>query len=244
MTAREMQRQFGIQLNQFGEALKLHSEDIQYWLNKGQLELVKRKYNGINKERRGFEESQQRIDDLKSLVVNGSSPVLFEDPESTVIQIPTGFFIEYGDIPDDSLFIINHKSQITYNYPEIDYETTSNKRVPSNGKDKVVSNRFSQSDDIYKLLSDPFNTTKAGSPLTTISKQRINIYTDKTFVVRRIYFTYLKKPRLINIKEDIACELDEHLHDEVIQIASDLFLQNTRELKQRLQRETPTSNQQ
>lgn len=240
MDAREMQYQFGIQMNQFGEALQLHSDDIQYWLNKGQLELVKRKYNGFNQERKGFEQSQQRIDDLRSLLIKDySSETTFNEDA----YAPTGFYVDSATIPADNLFIISHRSAIIYNYPTITYETINGKRSPINGKDKIVFNRTSQSDDIYKLLYDPFNTTKAGKPLADINENQINIYTNKSFVVTKVIFNYLKRPRLIHIKNNVSCELAEHLHDEVIQYAVDLFLQNTRELKQRLQRETPVSNQ-
>ena len=235
-----MQRAFGQQLNQFGEALQLHSSDIEYWLNKGQLELVKRKYNGLNQERKGFEQSQQRIDDLRALLVK-------DHEEDTTFNesahAPTGFYVDSATIPDDNLFIISHRSQITYNYPEINYEVTSNKRNPIGGNNKIVFNRTSQSDDVYKLLYDPFNTTKPSKPLADINRDQINIYTNKTFLVTKVIFNYLKRPRLIHIKNNVSCELERHLHDEVIQIAADLFLQNTRELKQRLQRETPVSNQ-
>lgn len=240
MDAREMQRAFGQQLNQFGEALELHSDDLQYWLNKGQLELVKRKYNGLNQERRGFEQSQQRIDDLTDIVVK-DEPVDTKFKENS--NAPTGYFVDTAKIPNDNLFIISHRSQITYKYPEVSYETIDGSRSPTNGKSKIVFNRVSQSDDVYKLLYDPFNTSKANKPLADFSDTNLNVYTDKTFLVTKVIFNYLKKPRLINIKDNVSCELAEHLHDEVIQIASDLFLQNTRELKQRLQRETPVSNQ-
>jgi len=235
-----MQKAFGQQMNQFGEALQLHSDDIQYWLNKGQLELVKRKYNGFNQERKGFEQSQQRIDDLANIVVKdkGVETIFREDSNSL-----SGYFVDSATIPEDNLFIISHRSQITYNFPTVEYEIIDNKRQATSGIHKVVFNRTSQSDDVYKLLDDPFNTTKPSKPLADFSDTVLNVYTDKTFLVTKVIFNYLKRPRLIHIKNDVSCELAEHLHDEVIQYAVDLFLQNTRELKQRLQRETPVSNQ-
>ena len=227
-------------MNQFGEALQLHSDDIQYWLNKGQLELVKRKYNGLNQERKGFEQSQQRIDDLSNIVIKDVvvNTNFKEDSNS-----PSGYFVDTATLPEDNLFIISHRSQITYNYPTIEYEINDNKRDAIGGATKIVFNRTSQSDDVYKLLNDPFNTTKPSKPLADFSDTKLNVYTDKTFLVNKVIFNYLKKPRLIHIKTNVSCELAEHLHDEVIQYAVDLFLQNTRELKQRLQRETPVSNQ-
>lgn len=243
MNIREMQRQFGIQLNQLNEALELHSDDIEYWLNKGQLQLVKQMYNGMNPEGKAFEQSQQRIDDLRTLLVKD------EEVETTFIDDEPlhGFFIDRAEIPEDSLFVISHRSKVSYNFPSINYtiDSETNKRISDDleSTTRVVFNRTSQSDDIYKLLSDPFNRTKPNKPIVDINEDFINVYTDNTFVVDSVIFNYLKKPRKMNIKEGVDSELPDHLHDDIIQRAADLFLQNTRQLKQRLQQETPRSNQ-
>lgn len=241
MNIREMQYRFGIQMNQLNEALELHSDDIQYWLNKAQLELVKQKFNGFNQLRRGFEQSQQRIDDLKKLLVKDEvvSTEYAEDSNS-----PSGFYVDRAEIPEDNLFLISSRSAIKYKLPEIEFTVSSNKRETADSNDKTVHNKYVQSDDIYTLLEDPFNTTKPANPLIDISEDYINVYTDKSFIVDKVIINYLRLPTEMNIKDDVSCELDEHLHDEIIQRGVDLFLQNTRELKQRLQRETPTADKQ
>ena len=83
-------------------------------------------------------------------------------------------------------------------------------------------NRYSQLDDIYTLLKDPFNTTKHTSPLTTIVGHNIDIYTDETFYIPKVKLTYIKKPRSINSSPGfvIACELADHTHQEDMAVAS------------------------
>ena len=238
MTIKEMQYRFGIHLNQFGEGLKLNSDDIEYWLNKGQLDLIKNKYNGLNQEQRGFEQSQQRIDDLRVLIKRG-----YEINISYVNTDNDDFYIDRGEFPNDHLFLISSKSQVRYNRPEISFIVTNNKRVSSTYTQRLSKNRFSQSDDIYTLLEDPFNTTKPESPLLVIGDKYIYAYTNKEFIINKIFIDYLRIPNRMSIKGNISSELPEHLHEDIIQRAADLFLNNTRQLKQRLQRETPTSNQ-
>ena len=241
MNIREMQYRFGIHLNQFGEGLALNSDDMDYWLNKAQIDLVKSIYNGITADRKGFEQSQKRTDDLRVLLKRAHeiSTTYVND-----LNASEGFKVDRAVFPNDYMFLISNKSLIHYNHPTINWTTSNNKRVSVTFTPRVVSNRVSQSDDIYTLLDDPFNTTKVTSPLIVISTDGINVFTDKTFIVDKIIIDYIKKPVRLNIKGNISCELPEHLHEDIIQRAADLFLNNTRQLKQRLQRETPASGQQ
>lgn len=82
-------------------------------------------------------------------------------------------------------------------------------------------NRFSQLDDIYTLLDDPFNKTKHTSPLSTINGSNLDIYTDETFFVPKVKLTYLRKPRAIDSTSGsvITCELADHTHQEIVDMA-------------------------
>ena len=256
MNVREMQYEFGIQMNQFAEPLALTSDDILYWLNKAQEHFVITRYNAHNQLGKGFEQSQQLVDDLKTIYVKDVNlPVYYAGGFEHAID---GFYTDYAQFKDDHLFLINQRSKIAYKHPNIEFTIVTLAqgnvyRIQSEGqgaKIKVVSNRFSQSDDIFTLLNDPFNTTKASSPLTDVSDKGITIYTDKTFLVRDVIISYIRRPKELSLEEEEAnyttteCELPKHTHKEIIQLAVDLFLQNTRELKQRLQRETPTADKQ
>lgn len=251
MNIREMQYLFGIQLNQFNTALQLESDDIQYWLNKAQEDFVKTRYNGINADRKGFEQSQQRIDDLRVLIESNKKL----DAKWLKYDTLDGFYVDSVLLPNDYMFLLNQKSIIKFNpcsikftipSPSSPLEATSVvKREPGAETEvtlSVQSNRYAQTHTIHNLLSDPFNTTKSTSPISVIHGDRIDVYTDKTFIVDKVIIDYLRLPRRLNIKNNISCELPEHTHKEIIQLAVDSFLQNTRELKQRLQRETPTAD--
>lgn len=238
MTAREMQYLFGVQINQFDQPLELTSDDIEYWLNKAQLELVKNKFQGVTRSREGFEQSQSIIDDLKTLVVKSVTiPAKYGGDASSAID---SYFIDYAEFPEDQLYLISHRSQIRYKLPEITWSIIDGKRVTEEGTVSVVANRYAQLDDIFKMLHDPFNTTRIKSPLIDIGDNEINVYTDKTFIVENVIINYIKVPKRISITNNEGSELPEQLHEEIIQRAVDSFLDNTRNLKERLQRETPT----
>ena len=235
MSPQEMQANFGTQINQFSEPLELDSDDIFYWLNYAQIEWVKGRYNGRNPLGGGFEQSQQLIDDLRVLYVKD----VFRDPESNDVVI-TGYHRDRFTFPDNYFLLISSRSQVALNRHGIAW-TGTDVRIASEPFVQTASfNRYAQSDDIFKLLQDPFNTTRAAKPLTTIAGNSLDVYSDDKFLTQQVFLNYLKKPS--DITYDNSCELPEINHTEIVQLAVDLFLQNTRNLTPRRQHETPVAS--
>ena len=235
----EMQYQFGIQMNQFSDPLKLHSDDILYWLNKSQLDIVKSRYAGDTT--LGFEQSQERIDDLRVLM----QPNVELNTSYTGSARFKDFHIEEVTLPNDYMFLINQRSKLIIAYPDvITYAVADNKRTATNTTvhERTTYNRYGHSDHLFSMLSDPFNTTTSLSPLAAIRQNKLYVYTDKYFIVDKVYIDYLRLPVEMSLDPQQSCELPEHLHKDVIDRAVTLFLNNTRELKQRLQRETPVTD--
>ena len=90
-------------------------------------------------------------------------------------------------------------------------------------------NRYSQLDDIYTLLKDPFNKTKFDSPVTTINGNAIDVYTDETFYVPKVKFTYIKKPQTIISDTGSVqnTDLPDHTHQEIVDMAVASILELT-----------------
>jgi len=102
------------------------------------------------------------------------------------------------------------------------------KRVPTIETTKEnVLNRFSQQDDIYRLLKDPFNTTTEKEPLTTIRDSFIDIYTSSIFIIDTVKITYIRKPLPISISLGYDCELPEHTHQTIVDMAVASGLERT-----------------
>tara|TARA_R110002051_G_scaffold316701_3_gene396681 strand:+ start:4490 stop:5650 length:1161 start_codon:yes stop_codon:yes gene_type:complete len=111
----------------------------------------------------------------------------------------------------------------------------SNKRI--NGTDSngdplsyvsdVSMNKFIQHDDIFKILSDPFNKTKVSSPIYTIKDDHVEVYTDDTFIVDAIKMTYLKKPVVIDIinSPSVNCDLPDYTHQEIVDMTVNSILE-------------------
>ncbi len=351
------------------QADMLLSEEIDIELNKSMSRFLNTKYGKNNKYTKGFEESQKRIDDLRSLVKEYSAPVIFKE------RYNNDFWIDQFRLPSDYLYLVNQRSELfihnckpinyalddntptaffvvplnnlhnssnfvnnlhmladpenaglgnvtittltnldtTYTYPqdlltlqdalidpinwaagfEIYFEqygqlnypnslivivdltahnwvnwdssdptatsTSTNitalvgnfttatgfdddnntvayleyvdnglgaKRLPPQGSTREIAfNKFIQQDDIFKLLDDPFNTTKYTSPLTTMRGEYIDIYTSDIFIIDKVKITYIRKPRQISLTLGIGCELPDHTHQEIVDMTVSSILE-------------------
>tara|TARA_Y100000361_G_scaffold109546_1_gene99492 strand:+ start:9688 stop:10785 length:1098 start_codon:yes stop_codon:yes gene_type:complete len=107
---------------------------------------------------------------------------------------------------------------------------TNPKRVPCDDVETttlVGQNKFAQHDDIFKLLSDPFNKTTYKSPLYTIRDNAIDIYSDDTFIIDRIKMTYLRQPVEVDFTSSpqVDCDLPEHTHQEIVDMTINSILE-------------------
>ena len=84
-------------------------EEIDIELNKSQDRFINLKYGRNNKFQKGFEESQKRIDDLRTLVTEFEAPTLFKE------DLGRNFFIDFFTLPEDYLYLVNVLSRVHIN---------------------------------------------------------------------------------------------------------------------------------
>tara|TARA_R110002012_G_scaffold137990_1_gene293127 strand:+ start:842 stop:2080 length:1239 start_codon:yes stop_codon:yes gene_type:complete len=114
-------------------------------------------------------------------------------------------------------------------WPKVNAQYTdsfaNSKRITSATSRSIAFNKFIQQDDIFKLLEDPFNTTKHTSPLTTIRGSYIDIYTSDIFIIDKVKITYIRKPKEISLTLDTSCELPVHTHREIVDMTISSILE-------------------
>ena len=329
-------------------------QEIDLELNKAQMKFINTKYGKNNKYQKGFEESQKRIDDLRTLVREHEAPTTFKE------QLRGNIFVDTYTFPSDYMYLINQISRVWINdcktilhnlvyHDPINYFTLSladfvcdqsttiadsivmfedssdltsgqailwsnsnnyifpqdienvrldilansgvgftvyweqhgplnhpgefivvvdtnvhswfqwdnsvgtvsnmialdsnnvhletspakysdlafdHRRVPVETTERItVSNTFVQHDDIFTLLDDPFNTTKHTDPLTTIRGNVIDIYTNDIFIIDSVKITYIRRPAEISLTLGVNCELPEHTHQEIVDLAVSSILE-------------------
>jgi len=191
-------------------------EEIDYALNKAQMRIVKQSYNYDSRLRpRGFEQSQKRVDDLKNLIKTSElTPVASISPYDFVVEV---------ELPSDYMFGVNFRAKVKHENCKV----LSNRITLNNPITEAVNLRIVQHDDIDDVLKDPFNTTKKDAPLFTVDNNKLVIYENATFIVERVFTTYLKVPSQISLSLPQDCELSEHLHQEIVEEAVLILLSDT-----------------
>tara|TARA_R110000823_G_scaffold271831_1_gene391200 strand:- start:5945 stop:7138 length:1194 start_codon:yes stop_codon:yes gene_type:complete len=98
-----------------------------------------------------------------------------------------------------------------------------------NGKSstkQIHACKYVQHDDIFKLLSDPFNSTKFTAPLYTISGSNLEIYSSDIFLIDKVKLLYIRKPAKVSLSSQVSCDLPDHTHQEVIDMTVSTILGN------------------
>ena len=235
MTPRQMQSEFMVQLRQFLGAPWIESEDIFMWLNNSQDTLVRSLYSGIVPDRagRGFEQSQEVIDDLEKILLQNDEAEAVWEPSFRFNQV---YYAEKAPLPGNRLRIINYRANIYYHREGISWSVASGKRSPvGEYSQRTALLKSVQSDDLYRTLLDPLATTHFSEPLVQQAQEHLVIFTDNTFIVDKVYLSYLKRPRMIiraqDPQNDQESELPEILHREVVSLAVQMYLSSNRQLQ-------------
>ena len=103
----------------------LLSQEIDIELNKAQIRFINTRYGGNNIYRKGFEQSQKRIDDLRTLVREYSAPTTHKE------QYNNKIWVDQFKLPTDYMYLVNQRSEVfidkcqTLNYSFSNSDATS-----------------------------------------------------------------------------------------------------------------------
>lgn len=208
MTIKEFHINFEIELDktQDFEYASFQPEQIDYWLNKAQDRFIKDRLYPKNPNEKGFEGNQKKIDDLKSLVKKTASitPTVTDNTY-------------YSQLPNDYLHLTRHRC------------TTNDSTCGT----KTVGGIQIQTDDINILLRDPFWKPIAEEPLYYLEGNKIVYEKIIGFTIVSTTLNYVKIPVKLKLGTeyivtdvDVNCELDESIHNEILDIAVSMVLEN------------------
>ncbi len=217
LTATEMKERFLISYDFITnyEAPGLTDSEISYLLSKAQSILVKHYYNpNGNKYIKGFEQNEKRRKDLAQL----TKTQVITTFTNTDDNVTDGYSVELGTEPlwiaSESLHATITKGDCV-NTVEFDVVPTTHDSFLNERKNPF---RKSGKDKILRLdIGDENETLKVIQELIIPS----NI-TPIKYQVR-----YIKKPTEINIEQGISSTLNAQMHDEIIEEAVQLALENT-----------------
>lgn len=181
-------------------------EQIDYWLNKAQDRFIKDRAYPQNPNSKGFEETQLRIEDLRTIIK--------ESGQLTPVSSGTTYITT---LPNDYQYLVRHRC--------ITSDTTCGV--------KNVGGDLTRQEFINNMIKDPFWRPTADEPWYYFLGNSIVYETLGTFIVQKTNLTYIKEAAKMTLGSqyiapttDIDCELPEQSHQDVINIAISMILEN------------------
>ncbi len=223
MTIAEMHNEF----RQAGDRLDASTipdmlpEQVDYILNEAIVRFTKTRYSGNNEFKMGFEEIQKRTEDLKTLVFT-------EFPVISTITTEINTF--KADL--DTLYVDEALS--TLSTKEYWFLVRCRARVVKTGcTSTYVPIILYQHDDLDNVMLDPFKKPIIDEVVGYFESGDLYIITSSGTTVDRVKLSYIKKPIEVRYGSiyptpvsNIDCDLSEHTHKEIIQLAVVITLEN------------------
>lgn len=225
----DLQAAFETELNTFAEGItKPKSYETEYWLNVGLREYVKTRYTGLNFKRESFEQSQKRIDDLRTLVTKRiyTGKDLITDTASRYYAImPSDYFIFLGD--EVKIVPIDGDNEITECW-EVDEEGEFIPKLTST----IEANIENITEKLENSLSEHHMHNGKAKPIKHLYGSVSYLYTDGRYKPVSYQIEYLRRPIRIDIHSNPFEEytnMPMHTHDEIVRYSVKAYLENKRD---------------
>lgn len=188
--------------------------EIDYWLNRAIREFVKTRYSGVNYKREGFEQSQKRTDDLRTLVREVTIPCTMEGAIKPNGYVLTDGFSNAQFETDIYWLSLGEEVQIT----------------PTGGVAIRQGVTEVTSDEYRFEIDNPYSTFRLhygnAKPLRLFYNNTIEFISDGGYTVNNAYIRYIKVPAIVDYITTTNCDLPELTHDEVVILGVKMVLEN------------------
>ena len=194
-------------------------EEIDLWLNMAQDRLVKTRYGGNNLYRKGFEESQKRTDDLRTIV----RQAVLSPQSATILNKPNGFPFNVPNSPStNDVYWFSIQEEVNILVTDCNNVQTAT-RLPV----KAITH-----DQYNKIIRDPFNKPDSTEVVRLFSEGQIEVISPIGMPTSLI-IRYVRKPQRIDLANSVDCELPDHIHSEVGDTAIQMALENIESVRTR-----------
>ena len=206
ISSEELSKKIDQFLNKSGtnDSFKISLPDKVRIINTSQILLVKRKIGMNNIYKIGFEGFRKRYDDLDFLIK--------DDIPLEIATTTTHYYVDTSVLPDYMFYI---KSYCT-----ADRDECKNRRIVNLLVKRTDFENYIKSDTHRPSFDWQEN-------LITMGEDKIQIYSDPSCTLNKLYMDYIRQPRDINIKgyikngvpsQTIDSEFPIHLEDELLDI--------------------------
>lgn len=198
---------------------KLSSDTIISFINEAIDKFYKTRYSGINFKAQGFEQTQKRIDDLRTLIKNKKyteGSINKSDRNSYSVELPEDYVLLLGDTAGIQPSNLNEC-----------WETNERGEYIIKYTDTLESTIETLDRQLGNSLSEHKLKYCQARPLKLIQDNNVILYTDGNYKISEYQITYLAKPSKIdssNITNLEYTDLPEHTHMEIVKMAIQIYL--------------------
>lgn len=194
----------------------------EYFLNTALDKFWKTRYSENNFKRESFEQTQKRIDDLRTLVTQYlyTDEVVKVSNELYTVQLPSDYLILLGDTagiaPADGMTLPCWEKDSNGKYV---IKNTDTIEATIDTIDRIKENSLSE----YHL-----HYAKA-RPIRLIQGDNIKLSTDGKYKVAQYLLTYLRKPIKIDLHTNPFAQytdMPDHTHIEIVKLAAQMYIEN------------------
>lgn len=180
-------------------------EEIDLLLNNAQDRLIKQRYGLNNNKRQSFEETEKRTEDLKNITQNVILTPLAYDPVNNIDSQA-----RFLTLPTDHWFTIQERASVTCDYCG----------VPDTRRVEVLPVSHTE---ISKVLKDPFRQPNVEKVLRLMFDGKVELISNCTIVDYQM--RYLRQAVTIDLATNTTCELSDHIHSELVDLAVTIGLE-------------------
>lgn len=225
MTIAEMHVAFKLELDKTSsfDIPAYEPEEIDFWLNNAISKFVKTRYSGLNTKAQGFEQTQKRIDDLRTLVREATLSGVNLTTGVSNTNKPNSFVADLTKLTDDYMFALSEEVTISYN----------DIRTPTVASIKRVGVKEATIDNYRALIDNPYSEHilhyENAQPLRLFIGNDVELITDGNYSVTAYHIRYLTYPATVDVDSSPAavdCDLPTHTHEEIVKIAVSMALEN------------------
>lgn len=198
---------------------KLSSDTIISFINEAIDKFYKTRYSGINFKAQGFEQTQKRIDDLRTLIKNKKyteGSINKSDRNSYSVELPEDYVLLLGDTAGIQPSNLNEC-----------WETNERGEYIIKYTDTLESTIETLDRQLGNSLSEHKLKYCQARPLKLIQDNNVILYTDGNYKISEYQITYLAKPSKIdssNITNLEYTDLPEYTHMEIVKMAIQIYL--------------------
>lgn len=187
-------------------------EEKDFFLNRAIERFVKTRYSGNNPGRKAVEESQKRIDDLRTLVLKNATS------HTNVLQIASNEWVyplpQTGGTDRPYLLLLGSNIKI-------DRDNCGVLVAPPYRK---IRTKQVTHDQLETFLDDPYHVPDYDECFIITEGQDLHIFTNGSYNVKEVNITYLTYPDKVSLSTPTNCNLPAHTHQEIVDLAVRLYV--------------------